>query len=71
MATIKDLDSKTDLGTIIVKTPSGKIGRIKGSWKKGVWLQGHSSKLHPEFLDDIKEILEWEVVEDPSLINLK
>jgi hypothetical protein len=67
---VKDLSSGTNMGSVIVKTPEGKIGTWKSQWEKGVWLSGKSTRVHPVFVEDLKEALEWEVIEDPTLINL-
>ena len=64
---IKDLDPKTNLGGIKVKTTSGQIGYWRSQWQKGVWLTDKpagDTKVSPVFVDDIKEILEWEVLTD-------
>lgn len=68
---IKDLSGNTNLRGIIVKSPDGKIGKWISQWQKGVWLGGHSTRIHPVFVEDLKECLEWEIIEDELLINLE
>jgi hypothetical protein len=63
---IKDLPSDTNLGNIKVKTPDGVIGYWKSQWQKGVWLQVEGEKegkVTPVFVKDLKETLEWEIIE--------
>ncbi len=69
---IKDLDPKTNLGGVKVKTTSGQIGYWKSQWQKGVWLTDtpDGTRLKPVFIDDIKEALEWEVLVDKQKRNL-
>jgi len=60
---LKDL--KGNLGGIRVKTPNGVIGVWKSQWNKGVWLSnGDSTRIYPQFVNDLKDCLEWEVTED-------
>lgn len=68
---IKDLPPNTNLGDVIVKSPSGEIGRWKSQWDKGVWLRGHSTRIHPIFVENLSECMEWEIIGDKSLINLE
>lgn len=68
---IKDLPPKKNLGDVIVKSPNGEIGRWTSQWQKGVWLKGKSSRIHPIFVENLSEALEWDVIEDESLINLE
>jgi hypothetical protein len=66
MAKIKDLDPKTNLGHLKVKTDKGVIGTWEGQWERGVWLHidgEREGKITPIFVDDLKEVLEWEVIE--------
>lgn len=70
MKKIKDLDPTTNLGGIKVKTKEGKIGFWKSQWHKGVWLSSNKTvggQIFPQFLEDINEILEWEVIEDEEI----
>lgn len=71
MKLLKDLDDTVDLSNIIVKTSCGKIGYWKSQWHKGVWLKGHSDRIHPVFVESLNETLEWKVIEDEKLINLE
>jgi len=60
---IKDL--KGDLNGIKVKTPTGVVGLWKSQWAKGVWLSnGKSSQVYPQFVDELKDCLEWEITKD-------
>jgi hypothetical protein len=63
---IKDLPENTNLSKIKVKTPDGVIGYWKSQWEKGVWLQRESDiesgRIIPISIKDLKETLEWEVI---------
>lgn len=62
---IKDLPQGIVLVGTLVKTPKGVIGLWKSQWTKGVWLtDGKSHNLWPQFIDNISDVLEWEVVQD-------
>jgi hypothetical protein len=63
---IKDLPKDKNLGGIKVKTTEGRIGYWKSQWRKGVWLTDtpNDTHIHPVFLDDLKDVLEWEVLTD-------
>ena len=66
MKKIKDLPSDTNLRGIKVKTPDGIIGIWKSQWQKGVWLHIEDEpegKVTPIFIYDLKEVLEWEIIE--------
>jgi hypothetical protein len=67
MKQIKNLPFDTNLSGIKVKTTDGTVGYWKSQWEKGVWLQRESDKengrIIPIFIKDIKEVLEWEVLE--------
>lgn len=65
---IKDLPPDTNMGGIKVKTTSGQIGYWRSQWNKGVWLidKPGDTKTHPVFVDDLKEVLEWEVLTDKT-----
>ena len=68
---IKDLPSNTNLLNIKVKVPdtiSCEIheGYWQSQWSKGVWLAKTKNdlvQLYPVCIEDLKEILEWEVLE--------
>ncbi len=64
---IKDLPADTNLGDIKVKTPNGITGTWKSQWDKGVWLTPENpatpGQVIPVFVADLKETLEWEVVD--------
>ena len=73
---IKDLPKGTNLGGLKVKTPKGVVGYWKSQWgyddgKAGVWLSdGKSGRIYPQFLNNLKETLEWECnVEDEVNCN--
>ena len=59
-------DIKGNLQGIKIKTPKGVVGYWKSQWKKGVWLNKTPSdrRMYPQFVDDLKDCLEWEVTED-------
>ena len=73
---IKDLDPKSNLGGIKVKTSEGIVGYWKSQWaypdgKAGVWLSdGESNKIYPQCLDNLTECLEWDIVDDTIKIKL-
>ncbi len=68
---IKNLSSETNLGSVIVKTPCGKIGYWKSQWSKGVWLSsGKSNRIHPVLVENFDTVMEWEVIKDESKINI-
>ena len=63
---IKDLDPQTNLYNVKVKTSEGKVGYWKGQWEKGVWL-GEGTEggfIKPVLVDNLKDTLEWEVIEE-------
>lgn len=63
---IKDLPPSTNLGGIKIKTSSGEVGYWKSQWEKGVWIQKEleSIRMYPIFVEDLKETLEWEILEE-------
>lgn len=62
---IKDLAPGTTLSGKKVKTPKGVVGEWFSQWEKGVWLMdGKSTRIYPQFVDTIKDCLEWEITED-------
>lgn len=63
---IKDLDSKMSLEGVKIKTPSGEIGYWVSQWQRGVWIRKKlgNSQVNPIFVEDLKEVLEWEVLEE-------
>jgi hypothetical protein len=59
---IKELPKDTNLGGLKVKTPKGVVGFWKSQWQVGVWLSdGESSQVYPQFVNELEEVLEWEV----------
>ena len=67
---IKDLDAETNLENVKVKTPKGVIGYWKSQWAKGVWLSdGKTSRIYPQFVDNIKDTIEWEIVNGKTKVN--
>lgn len=69
---IRDLPGHTELKGIKIKSPDGVVGYFEGSWGKGVWLskEGKGGQITPYFLEDVKEVLEWECnIEDPVTVN--
>lgn len=72
MKKIKDLPKNTNLGEIRVKTPLGVVGIWKSQWAKGVWLSdGESNRIYPQFVNDLKDCMEWEVTEEKINCHLK
>jgi hypothetical protein len=54
-----------NLGGLKVKTPKGVVGYWKSQWSKGVWLSdGKSDRIYPQFVDDIRDALEWGITEE-------
>jgi hypothetical protein len=74
---IKDLPSSIPLEGVKVKTPKGVVGYWKSQWgyaegKAGVWLSsGIDNRVYPQFVDNLKDTLEWEVVEEEVNCHLK
>ena len=67
---IKDLEKGKSLDGVKIKTPKGVIGYWKSQWQKGVWLSdGKSSRVYPQFVDSLKDCLEWEIASDKEKIN--
>jgi len=70
---IKELPKGISLDLLRIKSPTGVIGYLKSYWgypepeaKAGVWLSdGESNRIYPQFLDDIEEVLEWEITNEP------
>lgn len=64
---LKELKSKdSSLEGTKVKTPKGVVGYWKSQWHKGVWLNvaPGKSQMYPQFVDDLRDCLEWEVTEE-------
>ena len=62
---IKDLDRGKSLENTKVKTPKGVVGYWKSQWSKGVWLSdGKSSRIYPQFVDQLADCFEWDITED-------
>ena len=60
----------TSLDGLKIKTPTGVVGYWKSGWSKGVWLSdGKSSRVYPQFVDSLKDCLQWEVASDEDKIN--
>lgn len=63
---IKDLDSNQNLGGIKFRYPGdNNIYYWHSQWQKGVWGKKdlNSEQVFPLFVEDLKEALEWTVVE--------
>ncbi len=70
MKKIKDLPPNTKLEGVKVKTLDGQIGYWCSQWSKGVFLSLNSKlegRIFPVLLSDLKEALEWEVIEDETI----
>ena len=68
---IKDLPGNISLGGVRFKTPDGTIGYWVSQWgyeggKAGIWYKKdrYATRVFPLFLNDIKEALEFDVLED-------
>jgi len=63
--TVNDLPKGTQMGDVRIKTPEGIVGWWVSQWQKGVWIRKERSdtRVHPVFVDDLKECLNWEVVQ--------
>lgn len=61
---------KGNLGGLKVKTPKGVVGYWRSQWEKGVWLgDGKSDRIYPQFVDNLKDCLEWDVAESSDKVN--
>lgn len=62
---IKDLPPNTNLDKIKVRTPEGDEGYWVFQWEKEVWLRRkkEESRIFLIFIKDLKETLEWEVID--------
>jgi hypothetical protein len=59
-----------DLNNIKVKTPKGVIGYWRSQWDNGVWLSdGKSDRIYPQFVDSLKDCLEWDIAEEKEKVN--
>lgn len=66
---LKDIKDK-NLNGIKIKTPKGVIGYWKSQWQAGVWLtDGKSDRIYPQFVDNLKDCLEWEIAADNEKVN--
>lgn len=67
---IKDLKKGQNLGGLHVRTTSGVEGWWTSQWIKGVWLAtvppetSGSQQVIPVPVEDLKECLEWDIIED-------
>lgn len=72
---IKDLPKGTNLEGIKIRTDTGQEGYWKSQWQKGVWLTDvrpdtlGAQQVHPVFVSDLAEALEWEVLESENTIT--
>lgn len=62
----------TNLGGIKVKTPKGVVGYWKSQYyAQGVWLSdGISTRIYPQFVNSLKDCLEWEITEEEVNCNI-
>ena len=61
----------TNLGGIKVKTPKGVVGYWKSQYAQGVWLSdGISTRIYPQFVNSLKDCLEWEITEEEVNCNV-
>lgn len=67
ITTVADLPKGTMMGTVKVKTPGpeGITGWWVSQWDKGVWIRKEKgeTRIHPVFVENLKECMDWEVVE--------
>lgn len=67
---IKDLNRGQNLGGLHVRTSNGVEGWWSSQWQKGVWLATVppdvtvSQQIVPVFVEDLKECLEWDIIEE-------
>lgn len=69
---VKDLKGNPNMSGIKVKTPNGVVGYWSSQWGyddggAGVWLSikpERGGNIYPQFVDKLKDCLEWEVTED-------
>jgi hypothetical protein len=67
---LKDLPKGQSLENVKVKTPKGVIGYWKSQWQKGVWLSdGKTSRIYPQFVDQLTDCREWDIAEDNEKVN--
>jgi hypothetical protein len=67
MKKIKDLNSNIGLGGVRFRYPGdGQLYYWHSQWQKGVWGKKRPTdeQVFPLNCDDLKDALEWEVVED-------
>ncbi len=70
--TIKDLpEGFGGLSQIKIKAPDGTIGWWVSQWNKGVWVRKEKgdNQVHPVFVENLEECLEWEIVEIDQTIK--
>jgi hypothetical protein len=66
---IKDLDENKSLANVRFIYPGdGQKYYWRSQWAKGVWGKKNigDSRIIPLFVDDLKDTLEWEVVDDSN-----
>lgn len=69
---MKIKNHKGNLEGLKVKTPKGVVGFWKSQWQQGVWFSdGESTRIYPQFVDDLKDCLEWEITNDDINCNEK
>ena len=75
---IKDLDKNEFIVGKKVKTHEGIIGYWHSQWgypdgKAGVWLKSSpdDTQIYPQFLDKLKDALEWEITEEECNCHIK
>lgn len=63
--TVNELPEGISMSQVKVKTPDGTEGWWVSQWDKGVWLRKEKgeTRIHPIFVNDLRECLTWEVVE--------
>lgn len=71
-------EHKGNLGGVKIKTPEGVIGYWRSQWGykdggAGVWLTEtlDGSNIYPQFVDNLKDCLEWEITEEDSNCHVK
>lgn len=74
---VKDLKKGSVLKGKKIKTPNGVIGYYFSSFNSGVFLSEvqeenvqpgtEQGRLYPQIANNVKDVLEWEIIEDESV----
>lgn len=67
---LKDIEGTFE--HVKIKTPKGVVGYWKSQWNKGVWLtNGKTNQIYPQFVDNLKDCLEWEITDEKANCDIK